>query len=263
MAKCIDMTGWVMAEHGVPDSRLTVVERAQDHVNASGRKTIMWKCKCSCGSSKEVITSASNLNSGNTLSCGCLNKELIQQRFHKTNQYNLLQEYGIGYSSNTNEEFYFSLDDYDLIKDYCWCKIKTGYLMAYDNQHKKNIFIHRLIMGAQDLFFVDHINHNKMDNRRDNLRLCTKQENANNSTLSVCNTSGVTGVFYDKNKNSWIAYIQSDKYTTKYVYHGQSKEEAIKARLQAEIKYYSEFAPQKHLFQQYGITLQNNYEVKI
>lgn len=263
MAKCIDMTGWVMSEHGIPESRLTVVARAQDHVNASGRKTIMWKCKCNCGSLKEVITSASNLNSGNTLSCGCLNKELIQKRFHKTNKYDLSQEYGIGYSSNTNEEFYFSLDDYDLIKDYCWCKTPSGYLIAYDAQLQKNIFIHRLILGAQEPFFVDHINHNKMDNRRSNLRLCTRQENANNSTLSAANTSGVTGVYYIEDKNSWMAYIQSDKYTTKYVYRGSSKEGAIVARLKAELEYYGEFAPQKHLFEKYGITVQNDCEVTI
>ena len=57
----IDMAGWIMKEHGVPDSRLTVIEYlGKDH----------WKCKCECGNFHNA--EYSNLVSGKVKSCGCL-----------------------------------------------------------------------------------------------------------------------------------------------------------------------------------------------
>ena len=50
----------------------------------------------------------------------------------------------------------------------------------------------------------------------------------------------------------WVARVNINKKQTD-VYRGDSKEEAIKARLQAEKEYYGEFAPQQHLYKQYGI----------
>ena len=44
MGKFIDMTGWIMSEHGVPGSRLTVINRAENH----GKHTA-WNCVCECG----------------------------------------------------------------------------------------------------------------------------------------------------------------------------------------------------------------------
>jgi hypothetical protein len=42
-----------------------------------------------------------------------------------------------------------------------------------------------------------------------------------------------------------------------------NKDDAIKTRLSAEAKYYGEFAPQKHLFEEYGVAIQSDYEVAI
>ena len=69
MSSIIDMTGWVMKEHGVPESRWTVIERAEnDKYNKA-----QWLCQCSCGT-KKIINSCS-LRKGASLSCGCINKE--------------------------------------------------------------------------------------------------------------------------------------------------------------------------------------------
>lgn len=76
--KKIDMTGWVMSEHGVPDSRLTVIEEAEPHFTSSGNRQVQWRCRCNCG--KEVIVRGVNLRNGNTKSCGCLATELIVQK---------------------------------------------------------------------------------------------------------------------------------------------------------------------------------------
>ena len=58
--------------------RLTVIERADDHVGPSGRKHVVWRCKCDCGN--EVIVRSVNLKSGHTKSCGCLRRGLLGKR---------------------------------------------------------------------------------------------------------------------------------------------------------------------------------------
>lgn len=76
--KKIDMTGWKMSEHGVPDSELTVIKEVNPHITKGGTKQIQYLCKCSCG--KEVIVRGSHLRNGNTKSCGHIAKDKIIQR---------------------------------------------------------------------------------------------------------------------------------------------------------------------------------------
>ena len=78
MPKKIDMTGWIMKEHGVQDSLLTVIREVEPHITTGGNKQIQYLCKCECG--KEVIVKASYLRNGNTKSCGCLRKAKLMER---------------------------------------------------------------------------------------------------------------------------------------------------------------------------------------
>lgn len=96
-------------------------------------------------------------------------------------------------------------------------------------------------MDAPNEMFVDHINHNPYDNRKDNLRIVTSTQNSYNRRIQSNNTSGVTGVYYANDRNKWRAYIKSDK---KQIYLGQfdNKEDAIKARKEAEEKYFGEYS---------------------
>lgn len=55
---------------------------------------------------------------------------------------------------------------------------------------------------------VDHINGNRADNRKSNLRICTNQENSMNRNKNKNNTSGYKGVVYDKERKKWRARIQ-------------------------------------------------------
>jgi hypothetical protein len=75
MAKKIDMTGWVMKEHGVPDSRLTVIEEDKNYITKKGTKPSQkyWKCLCECG--KICSVGGSNIRDGRIRSCGCLSTE--------------------------------------------------------------------------------------------------------------------------------------------------------------------------------------------
>lgn len=168
----------------------------------------------------------------------------------KTNIYDLCGIYGIGWTSNTNEKFYFDLEDYDKIKDYCWIKGKNGYVVAHIDG--KNQTMHSIICNYSN---TDHKNRNRLDNRKENLRQATTQQQAQNRSVQSNNTSGVTGVYYRKERNAWFAQITING-KTKTIKYSHDKNEAIKARLEAEAKYFKEFAPQKHLFEQYGILME-------
>ena len=98
----------------------------------------------------------------------------------------------------------------------------------------------------------DHIDRNALNNRKSNLRKATRQENARNRSLSTNNTSGCTGVHFNKSHNRWVAGIG---YNNKHIRLGEfiDKADAIVARLKAEKEYYGEFAPQRHLFEEYNI----------
>lgn len=76
--KKINMENWVMSDHGVKDSRLTVLKEVEPYITKQGIKQIQYLCKCSCGN--EVIVKGANLRSGNTKSCGCISKEQIIKR---------------------------------------------------------------------------------------------------------------------------------------------------------------------------------------
>ena len=80
MAKKIDMVGWVMKEHGVPRSRLTVLYEAPQSYkiehNIKSTKTY-WVCLCECG--RLTVVCGVALRSGSVLSCGCLQKEVTSK----------------------------------------------------------------------------------------------------------------------------------------------------------------------------------------
>ena len=101
--------------------------------------------------------------------------------------------------------------------------------------------MHNIIMGEpENGCFYDHINHIVYDNRKSNLRLVTNQQNCCNQSLRVNNTSGYTGVSYNKDKNKWTAVL-TYKYKDYYLGSFDDKNDAIAARKDAEIKYFGEY----------------------
>src|SRR5688500_5130193 len=70
------------------------------------------------------------------------------------------------------------------------------------------IWMHRVVMGAPDGLVVDHINGNRLDNRRRNLRICTQGENSLNRRKASNNTSGYIGVVRNKQTGRYIAQIK-------------------------------------------------------
>lgn len=251
-----DLTGRVFG-------RLTVIEQAEDYVSPTGKHYAKWKCQCSCIEHKYVDVNASSLKQGLTMSCGCLNDECRSERIKqfqpmaadknkKYNEYTLYDTYGVGKYFNCKDVFYFSIEDYDIIKDQCWYN-KNGYARTCLKESGKYVYMHELI-GCKNF---DHKNRNRSDNRRENLRPATVGENVRNRSLTAANKSGVAGVYYASKEKKWCAEIGLNNQVIRLGRYS-NKDDAIRVRLEAEVKYYGEFAPQQHLYEQYGIETPQN-----
>lgn len=237
--------------------RLVVLRQADDYVSPQGRHYARWLCECSCEKHTQCVVVGSRLTTGQTKSCGCYAREraadFCAKTKHKINNYDLSGDYGIGFYSNCDETFLFSLSDFDTIKDYCWSKNAYNYPVAWNPATQTIMEMHELL----GLYWYDHINRNRSDNRRENLRPSDIATNSFNKSVYKNNTSGIMGVHWDQNKEKWIAQINVDHRRTQ-IGSFDIKQDAIIARLRAEAKYYGEFAPQRDLFEQYGITTQND-----
>ena len=141
------------------------------------------------------------------------------------------------------------MGDYEKIKDFCWSK-HGGYIVSrntFGNFDKSKVVIrlHRLIMSLEDdSLIVDHINHNIVDNRKENLRIVTSRQNAFNGVERKNNKTGYRGVSYRAEKwgkKKWRARIGVD-YKEFTIGHYETFDEAVEARKDAEKKYYGEHA---------------------
>ena len=172
---------------------LTVICQVDDYIAPNGTHSSQWLCECSCAQHTNIIVAGNNLSSGHTKSCGCL-KKCNNQILKKENKKDLSGKYGIIWSSNTNEEIYFDLEDADRILKHCWYIDSIGYTTTSIN--RTNVRMH-VFLGFK---WHDHHNKNKLDNRKESLVHCSSQENVRNSSVNKNNTSGITGVYFDKRK---------------------------------------------------------------
>lgn len=88
--------------------------------------------------------------------------------------------------SNKHGEFIAlcDLDDYEKVKAIHW-NVEFDGCNWYVRNRYKNIKLHRLIMNPSRDMIIDHINHNTLDNRKENLRVCTHSENNKNKPLII------------------------------------------------------------------------------
>lgn len=240
MGKFVDLTN---KQFG----KLTVIKRVEDYITPKGQKSPQWLCKCNCEYGNEIIVAGGKLTKKNgTKSCGCLQKEKaseIGKKNKKYNTYDLSGEYGIGYTSK-GEEFWFDLEDYDLIKYYCWHIDANGYVVTCKTDDKQYVYMHRFILGIfDDDLEVDHIHHNKNDNRKSKLRVCNHRQNCMNMKTQENNTTGVSGVTYRKEncKKKYRVTIGIEGEQVKIGSY-ENFDEAVDARIKAENEYYGEYS---------------------
>jgi len=131
------------------------------------------------------------------------------------------------------------IDDEDLhyFKHQKWTVMKSNYLEC--SVGSVRILFHRLIMNAPEGSDIDHINHNILDNRKCNLRICSTQQNLQNSHKRKDNTSRYKGVC--KSGKKWSATIQINGKRKNLGTFESPKFAAIAYNLAAK-KYFKEFA---------------------
>lgn len=218
--------------------KLIVKEQCDDYISKNGKHIAMWLCDCECGKT-DIKVVGSSLKSGNTTSCGCIGLSMLELGRKRTlNVYDISGDYGVGWTHNTNNKFYFDLEDYDKIKGYCWFENDGGYAVA--NIDGKKVRMHRLILNAPNGIDVDHIFHNKLDNRKEKLRLCTRSQNLFNKKVQINNKSGKQGVYFNEEMKKYRVTISVNKEEILLGWFCDINS-AIKAREDAEIKYFGEY----------------------
>lgn len=139
------------------------------------------------------------------------------------------------------------LDDVSRVGEYKWT-----YSGVYAKNEINDIYLHSFLLGYYENQEIDHINRDKLDNRKQNLRFVSHLNNSKNISIPKDNKTGFIGVIWDKERKKWRAEITANK-ISKHLGRYDDIDMAIKARLAAEAQYFGEFAPQKHLFDKYNI----------
>lgn len=134
------------------------------------------------------------------------------------------------------------IEDVDKVKDYKWY-IAAGYCITKAINPNCGIDLANVIFDDYENKY-DHINHNRLDNRKINLRPITSHQNAMNMGKKCTNTSGVTGVRQEDHCKTvrWASTLTYN-YQAKWLGSYDSFDDAVKARLKGEIKYFKEYSP--------------------
>lgn len=108
-------------------------------------------------------------------------------------------------------------EDYYWLSQWNWCTAKIKNKVYVRRSKKKGVlksgvkyevFLHRVVMKCTDSnLVVDHIDNNSLNNKKSNLRICTKAENNRNTSSHKNSTSKYLGVTYDKTRKKWNAQL--------------------------------------------------------
>lgn len=139
-------------------------------------------------------------------------------------------------------------EDYEKLNKWKWHYSSHGYArrfqhISWDNINKiqkgTQLFMHRLILNAPKGKDVDHINGDRLNNQKSNLRICNRSETCQNRGIRRDNKVGIKGV--KKSGNKWEAYIKVNQ-KTKSLGVFIDKLDASKTYNEGAKKYFGEFA---------------------
>lgn len=130
-------------------------------------------------------------------------------------------------------------EDVESVEKHKWHLINSGYVIGYDDSNQTKFLLHNYLMGTKDGFIIDHINHNKLDCRKANLRYFTYSQNSLTARISKRNSSGKKGVTLFTTRRGIT------KYKAQITVRGTSYnlglhdnfEDAVEARQQAELQH--------------------------
>ena len=201
-------------ESGEKYGRLTIISEANKW---KGRR--MFLCKCDCGN--EVVVGLGNLRNGHTQSCGCLQSERAVSSNRKYNTYETKDEVTKVFDENGNFAL-IDTEDLERVKPYYWAmEVKSGYFVkrrSITSLRGNPTSLHRFIMDCPEGLVVDHLNHNRADNRKANLHICSIRDNSINQP--------VIGVTYLPHIGRWQVSVLSDR-SIKYIDIVDTFDEAV------------------------------------
>jgi len=155
----------------------------------------------------------------------------------------------------------YEVSNHGNVRNILTCKFKVpqlnnkNYYIVYLYKNNKQVHktVHSLVAEAfleknDKTLIVDHIDRNRKNNALNNLRFVSKAENGMNSNVSRNNTSGTCGVYFKKSTNKWAAEIKIN-YKKKHLGYFINKEDAIKARKEAQDLYFGEYQKFNSLFE--------------
>lgn len=128
-------------------------------------------------------------------------------------------------------------EDYKWLSQWRWFCSTKGYAVRWLPRHEKLLYMHRIIMNTPDDKQVDHINRNRLDNRKENLRNVENIVNERNKSIYKNNKSGYKGVSWYKASQKWVVHISIDC-RKKTIGYFDNFEEAVAERKRLEKIYY-------------------------
>ncbi len=141
--------------------------------------------------------------------------------------------------------------DADKVAGYKWHCVRSGTKVNHrwyarrriEKGHGQTIVLSRLLLNAAQGEQVDHINGNTLDNRRENLRICTSQQNSQNQkkTPKAC-TSKYKGVCWNKSSSKWMVYIRPPNEKLRHLGYFDFEVDAAKVYNEEALKLFGEYA---------------------
>ena len=201
---------------------LTVIKREKDNVSRNGRNHPMWLCECDCGVRK--IVKGDKLKNGSIKSCGC------KQRVHEFNDFR--EEDNTLYIKVGDNEVIIDKEDFPKIYPARVYIDNHGYAKC-----RRKDKLHKLICDCPKGYTVDHINQNKLDNRKLNLRVVTYSEN--NMNKKPWSNTGILGISQYKNGKYYVKINRINYGCTNSLDEAiEIRNKALKGTKQAEVNYF-------------------------
>jgi hypothetical protein len=192
-------------------------------------------CQCDCGTERELF--GFMLRGKKTQSCGCYARELRTKKWSPV-------DCGDHFKIPLSQGKFAKIDkeDYLKIQNLSWCINPQGYAIARPRGVGKQRLINmqQVILGIIKGKEIDHINHDKTDNRKQNIRFCTRQQNTWNTSKSKGKSSLYRGIHWVHEKKRWYVRIRCNHKESFLGYYRDIKE-AVEARRAMARKLYGEF----------------------
>lgn len=149
-----------------------------------------------------------------------------------------------GKKAMVDDEDYEELSQYRWLAGKNWNTFYASRIIKLENGKYVRLHMHRFIMNTPKGMQTDHIDHNGLNNCKENLRICTCSENAMNQSKPKNNTSGYKGVSWHKKNKKWRSKI-CIKGKNIYLGYFLIKQDAYKAYCEASKKYHGEYGNTK------------------